>query len=99
SGTIVTPQDPAYVYLQAACTSPHIPNVNSLPRPYPGLGRVLSLQNVDNSSYHAFQATLRRARGPLTAGLSYTYSHSIDNASDRSDPVLVNSYDLRENRA
>jgi hypothetical protein len=45
------------------------------------------------------QFTIRRARGPLTAGLSYTYSHSIDDASDRSDPVLANSYDLRENRA
>ena len=99
NGTIVTPQNPAYVHLQAACTSPFIPNVNSLPRPYPGLGRVLSLQNVADSSYHAFQATLRRARGPLIVGLSYTYSHSIDDASDRSDPVLVDSYDLRGNRA
>jgi len=99
NGTLVTPQNPAYVYLQAACTSPNIPNVNSLPRPYPGLGRVLSLQNVANSTYHAFQATLRRTRGPLTAGVSYSFSHSIDNASDRSDPVLVNSYDLRGNRA
>jgi hypothetical protein len=99
SGTIVTPQSPAYVHLQAACTNPSIPNVNSLPRPYPGLGRVLSLQNVADSNYHAFQATLRRAHGPLTVGVSYTYSHSIDDASDRSDPVLVDSYNLRENRA
>ena len=99
SGTILTPQNPAYVYLEAACTSPFVPNVNSLPRPYPGLGRVLSLQNVANSNYHALQATLRRTRGPLTAGLSYTYSHSLDNASDRSDPVLADSYNLRANRA
>jgi Carboxypeptidase regulatory-like domain len=99
SGTIVTLQNPAYVHLQAACTSPFIPDVNSLPRPYPGLGRILSLQNVADSSYHAFQLTLRRSSGPLTAGLSYTYSHSIDDASDRSDPVLVDSYNLRENRA
>jgi hypothetical protein len=99
NGTIVTPQNPAYVHLQAACASPHIPNVNSLPRPYPGLGRVHSLQNVANSSYHGMQATLRRSRGPLTAGVSYSYSHSFDNASDRSDPVLVDSYNLRQNRA
>ncbi len=99
NGTIVTSQSPAYVYLQAACTNPNIPNVNSLPRPYPGLGKVLSLQNVADSSYHALQFTLRRARGPLTAGLSYTYSHSLDNASDRSDPVLVNSYNLHGNWA
>jgi hypothetical protein len=99
SGTIITPQNPAYVHMQAACTSPFIPNVNSLPHPYPGLGRGLSLQNVANSAYNAFQFTTRVLRGPLTLGLSYTYSHSIDDASDRSDPVLVNSYDLQENRA
>ncbi len=100
NGTIVTPQNPAYVHLQAACTSPYIPNVNSLPgRPYPGLGRVLSLQNVADSTYHALQVALRRSSGPLVAGVSYTYSHSLDNASDRSDPVLVDSYDLRANRA
>jgi carboxypeptidase family protein len=99
SGTLVTPQNPAYVHLQAACASPNIPNVNSLPHPYPGLGRVLSLQNVADSDYHALQATVRTTRGPLTAGLSYTYSHSIDDASDRSDPVLVDSYNLRENKA
>ncbi len=96
----VTPGEPAYQYLQAACTNPYIRNVNSLPgRPYPGLGRVLSLQNVADSSYHALQTTVRHSSGPLTFGLSYSYSHSLDDASDRSDPVLVNSYDLRENKA
>lgn len=100
SGTIVGPTSPAYPYLQAACTNIHTPNVNSLSlRPHPGLGRVLSLQNAADSSYHAFQFTARRTRGALTTGLSYSYSHSIDDSSDRSDPVLVNSYDLRENRA
>jgi hypothetical protein len=103
NGTTVTgTNDPtsAFVHLQAACTNPNLPNVNSLPgRPYPGLGKVLSLQNVANSSYHALQATVRHTSGPLTAGVSYSYSHSLDDASDRSDPVLVNSYDLRGNRA
>jgi hypothetical protein len=99
-GTQVTPQSPAYVHLQAACTNPNIPNVNSLPgHPYPGLGKVLALQNVADSSYNALQATLRRTSGPLTAAVSYSYSHSLDAASDRSDPVLVNSYDLHQNRA
>jgi len=99
NGVQVTPQDPAYVNLEAACTSPNSPDVNSLPRPFPGLGRILSLENAANSSYHALQATLRRTKGPLTAGVSYSYSHSIDDSSDRSDPVLANSYDLRSNRA
>ncbi|MGB8010978.1 MAG: TonB-dependent receptor [Terriglobales bacterium] len=100
NGHQVTSNNPAYQYLQAACTNPNIRNVNSLPgRPYPGLGRVLSLQNVANSSYHALQTTVRHSSGPLTLGVSYSYSHSIDDASDRSDPILVNSYDLRENKA
>jgi hypothetical protein len=100
NGTQVSPQSPAYVHLQAACTNPNIPNVNSLPgRPYPGLAKVLALQNIAGSSYHALQATLRHTSRGLTAGISYSYSHSLDDASDRSDPVLVNSYDLRENRA
>jgi carboxypeptidase family protein len=100
NGTIVTPQNPAYVHLQAACTNSNIPNVNSLPgRPYPGLGRVLALQDGADSSYHAFQFTGRRTAGPLTAAVSYSYSHSLDDSSDRSDPVLVDSYNLHENRA
>jgi hypothetical protein len=99
-GTEVTPQNPAYMYLQAACTNLYTPNVNSLPgRPYPGLGRILSLQNVADSNYHAVQGTLRHTSRGLTLGISYSYSHSIDDASDRSDPILVNSYDLSENKA
>src|ERR1035438_622514 len=100
NGTLVTPQNPAYVHLQAACTNPYIPNVNSLPgRPYPGLGRVLSLENGADSSYHAFQATVRHSGKGVTLRVSYSYSHSIDDASDRSDPILVDSYNLRENKA
>ena len=99
SGTLVSPQSPAYVHLQAACANPNIPNVNSLPHPYQGLGQALSLENVAVSTYHALQATMRRTSGPLTLGVSYSYSHSIDNSSDRSDPVLVDSYNLAGNRA
>ena len=100
SGTVVGPTSPAYPYMQAACANLHTPNVNSSPlRPYPGLGRVLSLENGADSIYHALQLGARRTRGALTTSVSYSYGHSIDDSSDRSDPVLVNSYDLRENRA
>jgi hypothetical protein len=104
NGTVVSSKDPAYINLVAACEGSNIPpfsptpNVNTL-RPYPGLGQIFSLQNVADSSYHALQATLRRTQGPLTIGGSYSYSHSIDDASDRSDATFVNSYDLRSNRA
>jgi len=114
NGTIVGPTNPAYINLQAACagenggaiygpgggfikTTP-TPDVNTL-RPYPGLGQIYELENVANSDYNGLQATLRRTKGPVTIGGSYSYSHSIDNSSDRSDTTLVNSYDLRSNRA
>ena len=104
NGTVVSPHNPAYINLVAACEGENIPplsptpNVNTL-RPYPGLGQIFSLQNAADSSYHSLQATLRRTQGPLTVGVSYTYSHSIDDSSDRSDATFVNSYDLRSNRA
>jgi hypothetical protein len=42
---------------------------------------------------------VRHSSKGLTLGVSYSYSHSIDDASDRSDPILANSYDLSENKA
>jgi hypothetical protein len=103
NGTVVEPQNPAYISLIAACAGANggnnpTPDVNTL-RPYPGFGQIFSLQNVADSTYHAMQATVRRTRGPLTIGVSYSYSHSFDDASDRSDTTLVDSYDLRSNRA
>jgi hypothetical protein len=107
SGTVVTASNPAYPYLEVACAGlPGLPNVNAVTNnngnpmhPYPGLGKIYSLENVANSSYNALQFRLQRTLGALTGGIAYAYSHSIDDSSDRSDPVLVNSYDLRENRA
>lgn len=103
NGTQITPVNPAYYNLIAACTGENSAN-NATPdpntvRPYPGLGEIFALQNIADSSYHALQATLRRTKGPVTAGVSYTYSHSIDDSSDRSDATFVNSYDLRSNKA
>jgi len=103
NGTTVGVQDPAYINLLAACAGENVPpaavtpNVNTL-RPYPGYAQIFSLQNVADSSYSAVQATIRRTKGPLTIGASYSYSHAIDDSSDRSDATFVNSYDLRSNR-
>lgn len=85
----------AHVNLEAACNVD--PNV--LRQAYPGMGQIFSLQNVANSSYNSFQATLRRTQGPFFLGVSYTYSHSLDDSSDRSDATFVNSFDLRANHA
>jgi hypothetical protein len=103
NGTNVKPGDPAYNNMVAACYatigSATGVSPNGLRSYAPGIGEIYSLQNVANSNYNAFQATLRKIQGPLTLGVAYTYSHSLDNASDRSDATFVNSFDLKGNRA
>ena len=37
--------------------------------------------------------------GDLTLSVAYTYSHSIDDSSDRGDTAFVNAYDPAANRA
>jgi len=101
----VTVEQPAAVNLKAACygqpgtSQGEFPDPNTLREYAPGFGKIIALQNVGDSSYHAFQTTLRRTAANLTLGVSYTWSHSIDDASDRSDTTFVNSLDLRSNRA
>jgi hypothetical protein len=101
SGVRVDSGSPAFINLQAACFNQTGSGVN--PNSYrtfaPGMNNIYSLENTANSSYSAFQATLRRVAGPLTLGVSYTYSHSLDDSSDRSDSNFVNSFDVRSNRA
>jgi hypothetical protein len=91
----------ALTNLQAACygIGQTTVNPNALRQKYPGFGEIYSLQNIANSSYNSMQVSFRRAVAPLILGVAYTYSHSIDEASDRSDATFVNSYDLKSNRA
>ena len=67
-------------------------------RPFLGYAHLTSLQDAANSVYHALQAQLQRTVGDLTLSLAYTYSHAIDDASDRSDNAFVNSYNFAANR-
>ncbi|MBV8070041.1 MAG: hypothetical protein JO270_09070 [Acidobacteriaceae bacterium] len=68
-------------------------------RPYTGFGNITYLEDQANSSYNALQLSARRSVGRLTMSLAYTWSHSIDDSSDRYDTNFVNSYDLRASRA
>jgi len=102
---LVTSSQPAWNNLAAACwgvqglNSPLLlVNPDNL-RPYRGLHRILSLQNIADSQYHALQATIRHSHGPVTVGASYSYSHSLDDSSDRSDTNFVNSADITQNWA
>lgn len=67
-------------------------------RPLFGFGNITRLEDQANSIYNALQTTVRRTVGDLTLSVSYTYSHSIDNSSDRFDGAFVNSYNLATNR-
>jgi hypothetical protein len=68
-------------------------------RPYPGFSAITSLQEAATSNYNGLQAALRRNVGSLVLNMSYTYSHSIDDSSDRSDGSYVDSYSLSKARA
>ncbi len=68
-------------------------------RPFLGYSSLTQLENQANSSYHALQATTQRTVGDLTLSMGYTYSHSIDDSSDRFDNAFVNSYNVAANRA
>lgn len=55
---------------------------------FPGLGFVNQFQSSASSNYNSLQASLNfRDWHRLTSTINYTYSHSIDNASDGQDYV------------
>jgi hypothetical protein len=92
NGTPVTGQ--AIINLGIACGNDPNPN-----RPLLGIGNINRLTNAANSIYHALQTSVNRTVGDLTLSMSYTYSHSIDDSSDRFDSAFVNAYDIAANRA
>jgi len=102
NGNQIPNTSPVFTNLEAACfgltAGGTFPDPNSLRTFAPTLDQIFSLQNIANSNYNALQLTLRRARAPLTLELAYSYSHSMDDSSDRFDSTLVNAFDLRQNR-
>jgi hypothetical protein len=66
---------------------------------FPGYSNITDLRDAANSIYNALQVGANRTVGDLTLSLAYTYSHSIDDSSDRSDNAFVNAYDIAANRA
>jgi hypothetical protein len=92
SGTPVTGQ--AKTNLGVACGDDPNPF-----RPIIGFGSINFLQYQANSSYHSLQFAVSRSLAPITLSLAYTYSHSIDNSSDRFDTSFVDAFDVRRARA
>ena len=85
SGVAVTGQ--AAINLSVACGG----NADFF-RPFLGVHTITRLENQANSNYNALQVSGRRSIGALNLTAAYTYSHSIDNSSDRYDGTFVDSY-------
>ena len=65
-------------------------------RPFYGAGDINRYEDTSHSNYNAVQVSLRRYFGRLNGSLAYTYSHSLDDASDgSSNSELPNSYNKR----
>jgi Carboxypeptidase regulatory-like domain/TonB-dependent Receptor Plug Domain len=62
-----------------------------------GYGGITGKEYRASSNYNALQISVRRTIAPLIVGLAYTYSHSLDDASDWQDANFVNSYNLKGN--
>ncbi len=92
AGVPITGQ--AAINLGIACGNDPNPS-----RPIQGYGSITALEDSANSIYNALQATAQRTIGDLQLSVAYTYSHSIDDSSDRYDGAFVNAYDIASNRA
>jgi hypothetical protein len=92
NGAPVTGQ--ALINLSVACGTDPAPF-----RPYLGFENITGLEDQANSNYNALQVSARRNFSHLTMSLAYTWSHAIDDSSDRYDATFVNSYDLAASRA
>jgi hypothetical protein len=94
TGAPVTGQ--AITNLNVACGNVSADNVRTN---YPGYDQIQRIDLFANSNYNALQVSGRRNVGGLELTLAYTYSHSIDDSSDRFDSSFVNSYDIQSTRA
>jgi hypothetical protein len=95
NGTPVSGQ--TAVNLAVACGA--VTSVAKYRTAFPGFGNVATLTDAANSVYHALQVSANRTLGDLTLSVAYSYSHSIDDSSDRGDTAFVNTYNFAANRA
>jgi len=109
SSSVIGPDSPGYQNIVVACTgnvgfaasgqeSPLGISADNV-RPYPGFSNIISIENIADSEYDALQSTLRATTGGLTLGVAYTYSHSLDDSSDRASQNFANSLDIHANHA
>jgi hypothetical protein len=68
-------------------------------RPFVGYGDIRRQENSASSIYHALELSARKTVGALQLSASYTYGHSIDDASSAGDTSFLDSYNFHINRA
>jgi hypothetical protein len=68
-------------------------------RQYLGYSNITQIDWGANSSYNALQISARRTASHAQFTLAYTYSHSLDDSSDRYDGSFLNSYNMAMTRA
>lgn len=69
-------------------------------RPYLGLAGIGRYEDTAHSNYNGAQVLLRRYFGHLNGSVAYTYSHSLDDASDGSNnSELPNTYNINSSYA
>jgi hypothetical protein len=93
-GTTLT--NDALLHLNLACGNI---NPDQFRENFPGWDTVSGIELGASSNYNALQVSGRRTATNLELTLAYTYSHSIDNESDRYDGNFVDTYNLKANRS
>ncbi len=93
SGVPITGQAAINLGVAACGTNP------DLFRPFPGYGDITYIEPAASSDYNALQVAIRRSMGGLQLNFAYTYSHSIDDSSDRYDGSFTDAYNPAAQRA
>jgi hypothetical protein len=94
NGAVLNASSPGITNLFVACGG----NADLVRTVFPGFSNITLLRDQANSTYNALQVSASRTVGALTLSMAYTYSHSIDDSSDRGDGSFVNAYDIQANR-
>jgi Carboxypeptidase regulatory-like domain len=68
-------------------------------RPYVGYSNITQIEQGAKSSYNALQVSAHRNAKYAQFTLAYTWSHSVDDASDRYDGNFLDSYNMELTRA
>ena len=87
----------ALTHLNIACGN--VNTVDPFRTQFPGWGTIDGIGYGAHSNYNALQVSARRTANNLELTLAYTYSHALDDSSDRYDGSFVDSYNPKSNYA